>query len=383
MVEKPQGRGAGHVEAGLLVSDFEPQPAPGEFKMAMRRKALTTEEGGIFDACGKAAAMISRPDFHKHLLDAVGELVEHDIRSMMRYSRFSAPDFLANDSYTDEFVAHYETEFYRYDPYYRYWKENERPGIVPLRRVLSGKASRNRYVNVALTEAGITDEISVFLPPVGGSSLALFFDRRAGRFRESEIARLERAYPLIAGLHQAHVTCLMAGSCDLEDETGVALPKARPIRILDRAKQEVFQNAAWQRLNKTDAKGLAAALAKLPRSGSGQASLAPGLILHRAPLSPAFGLAPGGMIDTVEDVGMAPAAPGQPGLPPNLARHLTPREQEIVELILQGYPTKSIADKLRLSRGTIKNYRQRLYDKLDITTEREIFLAFIAATKQR
>ena len=36
-----------------------------------------------------------------------------------------------------------------------------------------------------------------------------------------------------------------------------------------------------------------------------------------------------------------------------------------------------------LSRGTIKNYRQRLYDKLDITTEREIFLAFIAATKQR
>jgi len=58
-------------------------------------------------------------------------------------------------------------------------------------------------------------------------------------------------------------------------------------------------------------------------------------------------------------------------------------EQEIVELILQGYPTKSIADKLRLSRGTIKNYRQRLYDKLDITTEREIFLAFIAATKQR
>ena len=53
-----------------------------------------------------------------------------------------------------------------------------------------------------------------------------------------------------------------------------------------------------------------------------------------------------------------------------------------MELILQGHPTKSIADKLPHSRGPIKNYRQRLYDKLDITTEREIFLAFIAATKQ-
>jgi DNA-binding CsgD family transcriptional regulator len=351
--------------------------------MARRRKGLAGDEAGVFDACGRAAAHLSRPDFHTELLDAVGGLLHHDIRSMMRYSRFSAPDFLANNSYSDAFVAHYESEFYRYDPYYRYWKESERAGVVPLRRVLSGKASRNRYVNVALVEAGITDEISIFLPPVGGSSLALFYDLRHGRFRESEIARLEHAYPLIAGLHQAHVTCLMAGFVDLEDSVAAALPRARPVRLLDRARQEVFQNAAWQKLAKREGKALAAAIGKLPKAGSGQAALAPGMILHRAPMPAAFGLAPGGMIDTVEDVAMAPAAPGQPSLPSALAAQLTPREQEIVELILQGHPTKSIAERLRLSRGTIKNYRQRLYDKLDITTEREIFLAFIAASKQR
>ncbi len=351
--------------------------------MARRRKGLSGDEAGVFEACGRAAAHVSRPDFHTRLLDAVGALVPHDIRSMMRYSRFSAPDFLANNSYSDDFVAHYETEFYRYDPYYRYWKESERPGVVPLRRLLSGKAGRNRYVNVALVEAGISDELSIFLPPVGGSSLALFYDLRRGRFRESEIARLERAYPLIAGLHQAHVSCLMAGFVDLEGEGTEALPRARPIRILDRARHEVFHNAAWQKLARREGKALAAAIGKLPRSASGQAHLAPGMILHRAPLPGAFGLAPGGMIDTLEDVAMAPAAPGQPGLPPALAARLTAREQEIVELILQGHPTKSIAERLRLSRGTIKNYRQRLYDKLDITTEREIFLAFIAASKQR
>jgi DNA-binding CsgD family transcriptional regulator len=351
--------------------------------MASRRRGLAGDEAGVFEACGRAAAHISRPDFHTRLLDAVGELVEHDIRSMMRYSRFSAPDFLANNSYSDDFVAHYETEFYRYDPYYRYWKESERPGVIPLRRVLSGKASRNRYVNVALVEAGITDEVSIFLPPVGGSSLALFYDLRKGRFRETEIARLDHAYPLIAALHQAHVNCLMAGSVDLEAEGVAALPWARPVRILDKARQEVFQNLAWQKLAKRDGKALTAAISRLPKSASGQAPLAPGMILHRAPLPAAFGLAPGGMIDTVEDVAMAPATPGQPGLPAALAARLTPREQEIVELILQGHPTKSIADRLHLSRGTIKNYRQRLYDKLDITTEREIFLAFIDASKQR
>src|SRR5215472_8375442 len=135
--------------------------------MIARRSFSAKEEQGIFAACGVAAAAVNLPDFHEKLLDAVGSLVAHDLRSMMRYSRYSAPDFLDNNSYRPEFVAHYEAEFYRYDPYYRYWKETERPGVVPLTRVTNGKATRSRYVNVVLTEAGISDEINVFLPPVG------------------------------------------------------------------------------------------------------------------------------------------------------------------------------------------------------------------------
>ena len=349
--------------------------------MIARRTSSAKEEQSVFTACGIAAAAVNLPDFHEKLLDAVGSLVAHDLRSMMRYSRYSAPDFLDNNSYRPEFVAHYEAEFYRYDPYYRYWKETERPGVVPLTRVTNGKGTRSRYVNVVLTEAGISDELSVFLPPVGGSSLALFLDRFDGYFAKPEIARLEMAYPLIAGLHQAHVSCLMSGACDPADGANAALPQGRPIRVLDRRGREVFHNAAWQRLARSDGRHFTAALAGLPRTGSGHALLRPGLVLHRAPLSPAFGLAPGGAIDTVEDIGLAPAQPGQPALPGRFAEALSKREQDIVELILQGHPTKSIAARLGLSLGTIKNYRRRLYDKLDITTEREIFLAFIAASR--
>jgi DNA-binding CsgD family transcriptional regulator len=216
---------------------------------------------------------------------------------------------------------------------------------------------------------------------VGGSSLALFLDRSAGRFGKADIARLELAYPLLAGLHQAHVSCLMSGACDPAHSTDGALPKARPIRILDRRGREVFHNLPWQRLAKNDGRRLAAALSSLPRAASGHSLLRPGLVVHRAPLSPAFGLAPGGVIDTVEDIALAPAQPGQPALPGRFAESLSRREQDIVELILQGHPTKSIALRLGLTLGTVKNYRRRLYDKLDITTEREIFLAFIAASR--
>jgi DNA-binding CsgD family transcriptional regulator len=59
------------------------------------------------------------------------------------------------------------------------------------------------------------------------------------------------------------------------------------------------------------------------------------------------------------------------------ANKMTPREKDIVNYVLHGYPNSIIADRLNLSIGTIKNHRHRLYFKLDITTERELFSMFL------
>lgn len=55
---------------------------------------------------------------------------------------------------------------------------------------------------------------------------------------------------------------------------------------------------------------------------------------------------------------------------------LTPRESEITTLCLRGYPNASIARALSISRGAVKNHKLRLYRKLDITSERELFSLF-------
>jgi len=60
-----------------------------------------------------------------------------------------------------------------------------------------------------------------------------------------------------------------------------------------------------------------------------------------------------------------------------LRRELTPRERDVVHLILIGYSSVKIAERLKLSVNTVKNHRKRMYLKLDITTERELFLAFV------
>ncbi|MGE4252722.1 MAG: LuxR C-terminal-related transcriptional regulator [Parvibaculaceae bacterium] len=76
-----------------------------------------------------------------------------------------------------------------------------------------------------------------------------------------------------------------------------------------------------------------------------------------------------------------------PGLPPIdfkaaldefLQERFTPRERDIVRLVLFGYPSAKIGERLKLSVNTIKNHKKRLYRKLDITTERELFLNFVS-----
>jgi DNA-binding CsgD family transcriptional regulator len=77
----------------------------------------------------------------------------------------------------------------------------------------------------------------------------------------------------------------------------------------------------------------------------------------------------------------APSGPGaspqqKPRIPESLWPELSLRERELVELILAGHPTANIAERLGITVGTVKNHRRRIYEKLDITTERELFLQF-------
>jgi DNA-binding NarL/FixJ family response regulator len=53
-----------------------------------------------------------------------------------------------------------------------------------------------------------------------------------------------------------------------------------------------------------------------------------------------------------------------PAVPPSDSIQLAPREQQVLDLIVQGYVTKEIADLLQISIATIKTYIRRIYEKL-------------------
>lgn len=56
---------------------------------------------------------------------------------------------------------------------------------------------------------------------------------------------------------------------------------------------------------------------------------------------------------------------------------LSEREAEIVQLFLKGHSNLSAAEKLNIAAGTVKNHRSNIYEKLDVTSQSELFSLFI------
>ncbi len=55
---------------------------------------------------------------------------------------------------------------------------------------------------------------------------------------------------------------------------------------------------------------------------------------------------------------------------------LTTRECEIVRLLLRGHSVKSTAELLKLSPGTVKIHRRNIYEKLEISSQSQLFSRF-------
>jgi len=73
--------------------------------------------------------------------------------------------------------------------------------------------------------------------------------------------------------------------------------------------------------------------------------------------------------------GVAPGrltfASGKPPVMPD-TETLAPREQQVLELIVKGFSYKDIAKDLDISTSTVGTYVQRIYDKLHVSSRREI-----------
>ena len=62
---------------------------------------------------------------------------------------------------------------------------------------------------------------------------------------------------------------------------------------------------------------------------------------------------------------------------------LSTRERQIMTMILQGHSTESLAQHLDISPGTVKIHRKNVYRKLRISTQAELFAAYLAFVQNK
>jgi DNA-binding CsgD family transcriptional regulator len=314
---------------------------------------------------------VGRQGFYAVVLETLGQYIDCERWLAIKYSRFSAPEFIVNTSLSHEAVTQYMDHLYRIDPLLRLVTEDRVPSVVTF-SLMQSEDESNVYYDEIFKSGQILDELTLMLPVIGGGYLGFCFDREYTLFNEDEIAFFTALYPIIVAAHAAHMrTEFMEGLGALFGNGKVG------VLTLGSDNRVIYQNPAWNALT-----GHAFEKEKLEFILSQPELIAvhvEGLIAHWE-----YSRNVSASTASVRAVFLEQKSEGyiQTDVKEFFERfydtyHLSPRERQLVEKTLRGYSMPLIAEKLDLSLGTVRNYKQRLYAKLDITSEREIFSLFM------
>lgn len=247
---------------------------------------------GLWNALAAAIGGAGTDAHIDRLIDVIGADIDHDLVTVTRYSATRTPQFVKHRRFSDAMVERYLASYYAFDPFYAWWRREQKPGIVPLKGLADDEMKRGQYIAEFLARSEICDEVGILLADGRDWCLGIFLDRTSKPFRDSEIALLHERFPVFAALQQRDLASRQP------DER-----RSRP--------------------------------------------------------------------------GMQPLE--EPHIPDGLWTELSGRERQLVQLVLAGHPSVTIARRLGITVGTVKNHRRRIYEKLDVTTERELFLQFFQA----
>ncbi|NWL77321.1 hypothetical protein DM872_10690 [Pseudomonas taiwanensis] len=325
-----------------------------------------------FERIAALIAAIGTNQFYDRVLALLVALVDYERRLVVKYSRFSAPEFLVNESMDEESTRNYLGWLYRLDPLLRLVSEGNVPTVTTFAQMRSEDHS-NAFYDEIFKSGKIFDELVLFLEAPGGTYIAFCFDHDSRLATPEEIAAFRAVEPVVSEAHRLHVQNAIVGG--LESIYG---DRRVGVLVTDAEGHAIYRNSAWETSVPDDQCDELIQLAF--SGGEREPSNWHEHVLHWEHLDLDVAQVGSSRILFLES-----HAPGylKTDIETALAAfcshyRLSHRERQIVEKTMLGYPTSLIAEKLELSAGTIKNYKQRLYLKLDITSEREIFSLFMS-----
>lgn len=335
----------------------------------------TAQDGGevssrIFVDLAEATKAVGTPKFYEMAASCVASMLDSNRYLVIRYGKYSKPEFLVNTAMQPDAVDDYLASFYRIDPLLRMVRTNVTQQLMTFDQLKRSGADTLFYDDL-YRSAKILDELVLLLPTVGGVWTAICVDRSNTLFSQTEIERARQIFPVIEELHALHVDrCVFGWNGGYLDDSQIAF------MMVDSENNPAFRNVLWQTKVTSDRETKIRDLSA--ERIEGIEALDDGLVVHWETLDLQNVVAPGGKAYLLEEPSPGYVDLAAKDLVEQFAGRyrLTPRETEIVEYILQGHPPSLIATTIGVSVGTIRNHKHRLYYKLDITTERELFCMF-------
>lgn len=319
---------------------------------------------------------VGTPEFYDKASSMLAAALNCKRRLVMRYSAYDKPAFIVNQALTEAGVSYYLAGLYRIDPLHRLARTSVTPTVVNL-RALAHEVDEKYFL--ALGDMSIFDELAIVLPAYGGVTIAFCWERHRVCFEPQAYELANGFLPLLHELHKLHMDRLFSAARTIGREPLIE-NSGNALLVLDRRGGTAYANEAWSK-HANASKALPQIIRQIAESGANHLQLDEQQVIHWERLPSDFSLAPSGHIVMVEHRSPGPlaAASGDAALTAFCRqRELTPREAEIVRLSFVGLTNAAIAEELGVSVGTVKNHRWRLYYKLDITTERELFHLFLS-----
>jgi DNA-binding CsgD family transcriptional regulator len=330
----------------------------------------------LFGPLGAVARQIGEPDFHRSLLELVGTLLPHETSWIVRYPSSDEPDVLYTKDICSSIVEYYlQMRPVSNDPYFCSWRANMEPRIETMAAALPLARDRDFYKLDFMKRMEFADEVAIYLPSPDFSCVSLFMERRESSFTEADIARLRRMFPMLLDFHKLHLKTLFAsmtsaaGGFDTFEECAAA--------VFDRRGRLVFSTERWKAAEDRHQQihGLRRHVSCADLEEALEAATLP---LNVVPLDEMNPLGPGGLLVRLVLQG------GEAGhdAATSILDQLTPRERDIVGLMLDGNSTGSIAQKLGIAKGSIKNCRLRMYRKFGVCSERALIAMMMTCASE-
>ncbi len=332
---------------------------------------------------GSLATVIERvgtDHFHESVMQYLTSQVPVDIEWIVRYSPFSIPKLIYSRK-----LEHVKPEidlnivnklyydgYYRLDPWYHYWRNDGRGGVLTPNTLGPIGESKEDFYSALKPFLGDMDVITMFFPSLGRSAVTIFLERE-DTFSNNEIDYIRNTFSELSALQNLHEQ-IMLGTIR---STHVGHDNTNIYMLVEKSGKCLYVSKGWKNIANDDAEftKIATAFASGPTPKSINTKYG---VLHLERISHSFLSDRESRLLILERGLKAKSAIGiNNALNKFHTDELTPRERQIFRLIILGYSNENIAKELEIGVGTIRNHRKRLYHKLDITAERELFSKFL------